>query len=329
MDKDPESIIGPSIDIDNMTIDAFINDRKQWLGEAVVLLGGDVGANPIEFFPEPTPVRADAPELVVDATTEEKLREIAGRFGIGGEFDIRYQSDYEIIEGGKHWKIDAEIGISEARKAIIVAGSPHRVLSSNNAATSEEIDFASKVFDDVEGISEFDLARKIIESNPNFESTEYDETLEYGYDIQNNHALTKEPTGQLIRIGRLYGKEVLMLRVDREDYINEDGDNRYRNQPDSAALMGFVADMLESQNDTTSSVGLVTSNTYAGRVFDAVRAGVERNREFSVSMYGRTALAHAKGEQVKEPTALNQIPGELHSIATKLSALEATLQGRA
>jgi hypothetical protein len=138
--------------------------------------------------------------------------------------------------------------------------------------------------------------------------------------MANHFELIEQKTGQLTQIGTENGAPVYMIRVDREDFVNEQGESKYR-QPDSAALLGIMDQILSAQGQTEQSLGLITSNTYASRALDVVRAGLSSGRNYFVGMYGRQTLATIKGEEVSAPTAINQIPGELHVIAGKLMQL--------
>lgn len=53
-----------------------------------------------------------------------------------------------------------------------------------------------------------------------------------------------------------------------------------------------------------------------------MRAGLKHpSRSFDLGMVGRSTMGSVKGEEVR-PIELNQIPGELHQIASKLRKLE-------
>ena len=300
--------------------EAFVADRQKWLQDGVEAITGTREGNPLEVFPAPGEVRANDEGLELTQEQETALRTAAGEFGIGGETDVPSEAAVQIIEGGKIWKIAAETALVEGAKSIIFAGSLNRVIG------QDEIDHNSAKLPEVSvGQTEFDIARRVAEMQPGFVPLEQDKVLPFGYDIQNNHGLVSEPTGQLVHIGMLNGTDVVMLRVDREDFTNEQGESKYRNQPDSAALMGVVSDVLKATGDEDSSIGLNTSNTYASRAIDTVRAGLRAGRQFKVGMYGRQTLADVQGKDVAAPTDINQIPGELHTMAVKLAQLQAEL----
>lgn len=304
------------------SVEAYILERREWLGDAVEVMGESRDRDPREVFPAPPEVRAEASEVSLPPQQEVGLREVASRFGLGGEIDIPAAADVEIVEGGKPWKVEAEAAIAGTGSIRIYAGSPNRRIGADESAyMQQKLEPA-----DVAAVTEYDVVRQLAELDPDFVPLEQDVVLPYGYKVEEGFGVVDEPTGQLTQIGTVHGQPVYHLRVDREDYTNEQGKAKYRNQPDGAALMGIVSGILTAQGRDTESVGLLTSSTYASRAIDVVRAGLRDGRVFRVGMYGRRTLADVKGEPVAAPTDLKQIPGELHVIAEKLAALEEEYQ---
>lgn len=304
------------------TLQQYIQTRTEWLAEAAVVIGIEPGASLQELqaaLPEPTEVRRESERMTLSSEQEVSLREIAGRFGIGGEQDVLATAEHQIIEGGLAWKVAAEVAIASSARTMVFAGSPNRSITREDERTFMQ----NIIGEDAEiGMTEYDIVRQIASAQSGFEPLEQEETLPFGYSISDNFEVTGEPTGQLVRIGSIDGRDILLLRVDRENYVDEVGDNKYRNQPDGAAIMGIVADVLTANGDEESAVGLVTSNTYSSRAIDVKRAGHQKGRVFQVGMYGRQTLADVKGEPIAESTEINQIPGELHVIASKLAKLQ-------
>jgi hypothetical protein len=322
----------PELDV-KRSIEAYLAEGHEWIADAVGILSPDRDRNhdPLEIFPEPTEPRDAAPDPGLTPGQETGLREIAGRFGIGGETDVPTGADWQINEGGKPWKIEAEAAINEGATTIIFAGSPDRS-EKNGDMGRDEIDYMQGKLPEgkTAATNEYDMVRQIAEMQPGFAALAQPETLPFGYDIQHGHALVHEPTGQLVKIGEIKGVPVLHLRVDRENYFDEvEGKNKFRNRPDSKELMGFISDMLSAPTelkDEGARIGLNTSTTYASRVIDAMRAGIDRDRTFSVGMYGRQTLAEIRGIAVTEPTKINHIPGEMYVMHTKLLELEAAMK---
>ncbi|HEY5442551.1 MAG TPA: hypothetical protein VIJ68_03365, partial [Candidatus Saccharimonadales bacterium] len=82
-------------------IEAYLDERREWMGDAVEIYAGDRDRNhdPLDVFPEPLAVRGEAPDPGLTPGQENVLREVAGRFGIGGEADVVSSADYQINEG--------------------------------------------------------------------------------------------------------------------------------------------------------------------------------------------------------------------------------------
>ena len=309
------------------TLEQYIATREQWLADAAVMLTGNPEADPYTTFPSPTQVRAEAPDPGLDTEQEAAVREIAGRFGVGGEADVPAFADISILEGGKPWKVEAEAKLATGVR--IYAGSPNVRIGADEAA------YVQAKLLDINGaaaVTQYDMVQQIAELDPRFVPLKKEIIVPFGYKVQEGFEVTQKPTGQLKKIGvtrkeyepgKFVDEPVYLLSVDRENYIDEEGQPKYR-QPDGAALMGIIADVFH--DDPEASIGLLTGNTYASRAIDALRAGLQRGREFYVGMYGRQTLADVKGETVAQPTEINQIPGELHVIASKLAKLKAEHQ---
>lgn len=300
------------------SLEEMLANQKQWLAEAVTIVGKE-GQEPSAVFDPASEVRNDSPGLELSTFQEQELRDVAGRFGIGAEYDIPSGADYDLLEGGKPWKIAAEATMSEGIQTF--AGSPNRLIG------QDEIDFfAEKHGVDASGWTEYESAVFIAKHQPGFVEEPALDTG-FGYDIKNNFAIVAEATGQHVRIGRKNGAPVYAFRVDREDYIDDEGNKKYRNQPNGAALLGFMSDWRGAVGDSSSSIGLNTSNTYASRALDVTKAGLEKGREFTVGMYGRDNLRSIAEHRVPAEAPINQIPGELHTIAIKISQIEDLTKG--
>lgn len=315
-------------------VEAFIAERREWLADAVEAVADDREADPMQVFPEPTEPRDAAEPDERFIPHEPTLREVAERFGIGPEQDAPGTAEVRIVEGGKPWKIEAEAAMgAESAATIIFAGSANRKIGADEKAY-----LAEKHGVDVEAdLTEFDVAQLLAAKLAGFQALERPDVMPFGYELNANNSLVTEATGQLAQIGTVNGKPVMVLRVDREDYVDEEGKNKYRFQPDSAKLMKFVSGVLRATGDETSGVGLDTSNTYASRTIDTVRAGYEDGRFFDVGMYGRATLrglvrdtqVFADGiVKIPAATPTNQIPGELFTMAEKLQLLEAEISSR-
>ena len=303
------------------TLEQRIMEQNAWLHEAVQVVTGQENSNPLEVFLPPTEVRDDVLKLDINSDQEVKLREIAGRFGIGSEMDIPSGADYDVLEGGKPWKILAEANIASGVK--VFAGSAHRKIGEDEKTFLVE-SYGIEV-KDLADMTEFDMTAFLASKSEGFVHEELQDTG-FGYEITEGNRNVAKANGQLLRVGNIDGQAVYVLRVDREDYVDEAGKNKYRNQPDGARLLGFISDWLSTKGDDSSVIGLNTSNTYASRALDVVKAGQEAGRAFTVGMYGRNNLRKIAEDRVPEQTPINQIPGELYVIASKLKDLEEVIR---
>ncbi|MEI9913802.1 MAG: hypothetical protein WDN66_02245 [Candidatus Saccharibacteria bacterium] len=299
----------------------YINVRLAWIDDAVEVMGQPKGTDPRTVFEAPmadaTKARDDDEGLVLTDDQEANLREISARFGIGAETDIYSRADIQIVEGGKPWKIEAEASVASGN-TVIFAGSPFRQIG------EDEQSFLSEKHDVSTLRSEFDVARFFAEQQPGFEPLENEEVLPFGYELNPDNDILNKTTGQLVKIGEINSRPVLLFRVDGLSYI-KDGKTMQLHRPDSAKIMGIVSRILSASGDTSSSVGVISSTAYASRTIDTMRAGMTQDRFFDVGMYGTETLAAIKGEPAK-PTAINQIPGELRVAYDKLLLLQAEVE---
>lgn len=303
------------------SIEARVHEQIGQIENLAVAIGGE-GSSVEDVFPEPPEVRQDAPR---PEWTEEQIaaaREVAHGFGFGAEQDVSTDTHAAavILEGGLAWKLAAEAAAlnNEDPGTVIFAGSPHRVLR------EDEHEFVRDRLGGTlkDGATEYDLAKFFANS---FVGGREERDLGFGYQVAKDNNTVEGDTGQLLQVGELEGQDVLLLRVDRENYTDEEGNMKY-NQPDSAALMRFVGDVMTRCGDEETPVGLITSNTYASRTPDATRAGLKNGRLFAVGMYGRRTLAGVKGTEMTNDSPLEQLPGDLWMLHYKLQALKSELQ---
>jgi len=311
--------------------EALMNRNEGILRAAVGVISPDnPEASPLEVFSSPREVRATGVALELTAEQEDRFRSIAGELGFGRETDKTSEQAglpdgyVAVIEGGQSHKVEAQCRLVESASTLIFAGSPHRKIT----AEAERASGARVLGIDPEsvGVTEYDVVRQIAEAQPDFVPNETgDEVLPFGYDIWRNHQVTEDPTGQFIKIGTVNDRDVVLLRIDRENYQDDAGKSRYCFQPNSAAVMGIVSDVLAKRGDDDTPVGFLTSATYQpSRDIAAVSAGIRYDRQFGVVSYGTSTLAEVKGE-VAKPGPINQLPGELHTTATQTAKLRKEL----
>lgn len=306
-----------------LTIKEKVVEQLGWLNELTRSLGGEK-AKLEDIFPAPPEVRNDAPMPDWTPEQEADAREIGRRFGYGAEQDVLsgLAGVVSIAEGGKVWKIMAEAEAIKAEDSprVIFSGSQYRRLG------EDELNFL-KENHDLElppETTEYDAARWVAEQQ--IAGPSQPEVLPFGYEVGEGNKVFQAKTGQLIRLGTADdGRSIELFRVDRENYEDTDGSKKYRFQPDNLRVMGIVSEILSLQGDEASPVSLATSNTYASRQVNAIRAGLSRGRHFAVTMYGRRTIT-GLGAPVPAETPLNHLPGDLRVTHDSLQKLLSELQ---
>lgn len=311
----------------------LLRTNEQLLSNAVAIVNPEQPeANPLDVFVAPAEVRSEAQDPGYTYEQEQALRAVAAEFGFGRETDLTVSElglngAHVVIEGGLPHKIMAEIKTITNDKtaqpaSYILAGSPYR------KATSEaEINSAKAQFNGQYGETELDNVRLAASTIEGFRAQEGgDQVLPFGYTVDSVHDLLNKPTGQFSLVGYVGEAPVVLMRIDREDYQDEAGQNKYRYQPDTATVIGLVSQVL-STTDETSPVALVTSSAYqTSRQIDATRAALSTSRPVGVASYGTKTLATVKNEQISAPVSINQLPGELYKIAQNIESLRQELQ---
>jgi hypothetical protein len=299
------------------------------LKEAVEIVAPGQDLDVQDVFVLPSEKRDEDPGLDLTSDQESSLREVAATLGWGRKQDKTPTEQglthgwTAVVEGGQPHKVRAELELTAEGNPglIVVATSANRRIT----ADAERASGAQIAGIDVHevGATEFEVIEQVVGTTSGFEPTD-EEVLPVSYEVQPGHAIGQERSGQLRRIGRLAGADVILLRVDREEYIDDEGVNKY-NQPGAAEVMIVVDAMLAAtQND--SPIGFVTSSTYEpSRTVDAVRVGLSTGRQAEVVAYGTERLAAVRGtEPVDGP--INQLPGELRKAADNLERLRQLLQ---
>jgi hypothetical protein len=295
-------------------------ERIGWINDLAVELGGE-GERVKDVLPEPTAVRDEAP--MPDWTSEQiaKAREVGQRFGYGAEQDVPsgLSGGVAVAEGGKVWKIMAEaeaIKVESNPTRLIFAGSAHRRLGEDELTFLKGKHGAAL---DV-GATEYDAARWVARRQAEALADE-PEVLPFGYEVSESNPMISGPTGQLVRLGRApNGPSVELLRIDREDFEDEAGEKKFRNQPTSDRVMSLVSEMLAAEDDTSTPVIFLTSNTYASKSVDQVRNGLKSGRQFGVALYGRQTIINL-GAPVPAEMPLHHLPGDLRAMHDKLQQL--------
>lgn len=307
------------------------NQMDSVLRAAVEVVAPGSDAEVAEVFSQPTERRDDDPGLQLTEGQEEALRELAATLGWGRKHDKTpteqgLQSGFAaVIEGGQPHKVRAELAvITESEPGVIVvAGSPNRKVT-NDAERQSGAHITGLEVEQV-GATEYDVVRQVIATTSGFEAAEED-ILPASYDTSAEHAVREDRSGQFRLIGKLAGADVILMRIDREDYVDAEGANKYRYQPGTAEVIGIVDAVLTASGDTQSQIGFVTSSTYEpSRTVDAVRAGLATGRQAEVVAYGTERLAAVRGTAPAEGP-INQLPAELRKAADNVAALRSLLE---
>lgn len=301
-----------------------VQEKLGWLESAAQEIGGPNATPESVFTPLNSDNRSQAPDPNWNQRQQAVARELAQHLGYGSEYNVisGLQGGVRLLEAGKIWKVLAETDVLDQENNVsmlVFAGSPYVPLG------ADERDFIERRGHDhiVGATNQYEatlaVARQLVE-------TPDEQVASYGYELSESNAVKFEPTGQFMRLGKAEnGQDVVMIRVDREEFTDDGNQDRYRYQPSQQRLMTMLSEILRHAGDTDSPIGLITSNAYASRQFDTIRAGLTDGRRYGVAMYGRETLAHMKGEPVAPATPLNQLPGELWLAYNKLRLLESDL----
>lgn len=308
---------------------------KKALGDAVEVVAGNRDADPLKVFPAPGEVRNEDEGLQLSDEQAAKLRAAAAELGFERQTDLPLseaglQGAHVIIEGGQPHKIvaEAKMVVEDAAanpKTIIFSASPYRRISSDAEKISARNQFGGQ-----EPETEYDTSRMVAEGLAGFVAHKEELVLPIGYDINNEFGVTQEATGQFVEIGRVGDTPVVLMRIDRESYTDEEGKAKYRKQPGFAEVMAVVAEISSVLGDDQAPVAFVTSGTYEpSRSVGAARSAIRTERVVGVATYGTARLAEVNSTDVPEPRRLEQLPGELHKMANEVAQLETVLSPQA
>lgn len=309
----------------------LLRQNQEALAAAVAIISPETPeADPLTVLPAPGELRAEDQGLNLTTEQESQLRIVAAEFGFGREADLTLSEQgirgaHVIIEGGQAHKVMAEaLTVLEDEEAtpstLIFTATPYR-----NITNAAEVASTERLLGEPKA-TEYDMVRDLIVSLPGFEPGEERE-LPVGYDIHDGFTVTDQSSGQFVLLGTINKAPIILMRIDREEYVGDDGSNKYRKQPNAADIMGIVDSISALQDDELLPVAFVTSATYQpSRMLDAVTTGFRIGRPMGVATYGTARLAAVKGEATPSPAPINQLPGELHKMALETKKLEAAIQ---
>ncbi|MGI0133684.1 MAG: hypothetical protein ACREBW_01840, partial [Candidatus Micrarchaeaceae archaeon] len=227
------------------------------------------GQAPEAVFPERTEPRNAAPDPEWDAATANTMRRILGEFGVGRGTDenisalgLPHGPVVAVVEAGQAHKIKAELEMIEQDVAspiaqIIFAGSPKREIKSSDerASTVRQLGKMPDTY------TEYYVAGQMAMHMKGFTALPQPEILKQSYTVSRESGFTvgTDETGQFVKVGTAYGADVILMRLDREDYTDSEGKPKYRNQPEYGDVMQIVS---ASVTVADTSVAYLTSNTY-------------------------------------------------------------------
>ena len=311
-----------------------LNNSQEVLKRAVAVIAPEnPEADPLQVFPAPHELRAEDPGISLSEDQQLALRSAAAELGFGREAtttvsELGLHGAAVILEGGQAHKMLAEGMVlaedAEAQPAFIfIAASPNRKIADKEREVTAGV--LGIEVDEV-GESEYDVAKQVAACIPGFEAHS-EHHWPFGYDIDNNFEVSVSRNRQLTALGQIDEKQVILLRIDRENYVDDNGENKYRKQPDTATTIGIVSQVLELVGHDTTPIAFITSGTYeASRKVSGAKAALQTNHVVGVPTYGTALLARVKGEETPAPGPINQLPGELHKMALDIQKLDELLR---
>jgi hypothetical protein len=284
---------------------------------------------PIQAFPKPNELRAESPDI--PELNDERKATLLGKaselgFGKSESITLSEQGLFGaivILEGGQPHKILAEARMvvedkAASPKSIIISASPHRELK--NAA---EIASAERLFGHA-GKTEYDVALDVARALTGFSELAEPKVLNVSYDVYNNFVTAQEPTGQFKIVGNIGEAPVILMQINRHDYVDGAGKDKYDMQPGTADVIGIVDAITKADGDGLSQVVHVTSGTYRpSRTLGVALAGLQAERPVGIATYGNDLLNEVKGDNA--PAPISQLPGELYEMAQQAIKLKEAL----
>jgi hypothetical protein len=293
-------------------------------------------ADPLSVLPETTETRDDGRAQayingVLEPLSSEqslRLRGIAAELGFARPNDLTLSEQgirgaHVILEGGMPHKIQAEaMMVLEDKVAspttLIFSASPSVKLNDAGKSSAERIlGYVPE--------NEYKVAQALIAKLPGFKALEKPERSVGGYDLDEAYTVTTKNSGQFMRVGFVGKVPVILMAIDRINYVDEaTGEPKYR-QPGAAEVIKIVSDVTSGQGDNLLPVAFVTSATYQpSRNIAGAQAALTTGRQVGIATYGTDRLDAITGEAAK-PKRDDQLPGELYKMAKDIAALDKLL----
>ncbi|HEY4963436.1 MAG TPA: hypothetical protein VIH90_01940 [Candidatus Saccharimonadales bacterium] len=263
----------------------------------------------------------DGFDATQQVTTDQlrRLVNVAYNYGFGDRQDHPSQAEYQLIEAGKPWEVEAKANIADNARAIVFSGQVHRRLS------EDEIDYLIENYGVGNLRFEYDMVRLIATSCDGFIPLEQDEVLPFSYQVAEGNSFMEQPSGQLKKIGQIGDQDVLIIRIDSETFIDAEKKPASRFTPDSVALLGFISEVLTNYLDTTSSLALVSTTDHPASWTQVDRASLIYDRKFDISTVGGDVLEALGSDRLGDLT-IESVLAEIARVRDELIKLKAEKQ---
>jgi hypothetical protein len=304
------------------------------LQRSVAIISPDTpNADPLIVLPETTETRSDgraqayvAGELTpMTAEQSSELRIVAAELGFARPHDLTLSEQgirgaHVIIEGGMPHKILAEAMMvledtpADPTTLIFSASKQVKLNEAGQASARRILGYAPE--------TEYAVAEALLAKLPGYAPLPRPEAVTGGYEMDTDYTASTETTGQFMRIGSVGKVPVILMAIDRYNYVDSStGQPRYR-QPQTADVIKIVSDVSSVQGDTLLPIAFVTSATYQpSRNVAAAQAALTTGRQVGIGTYGTQRLDEITGSSA-QPKRDDQLPGELYKMAMDVAKLK-------
>jgi hypothetical protein len=315
----------------------ILSRSQDALQRSVAVISPEVPhADPLSVLPETTETRDDGrAQAYINGALEPltaeqsiQLRGIAAELGFARPIDLTLSEQgilgaHVILEGGMPHKILAEAMMvledeAASPTTLIFSASPSVKLNDAGKASAERIlGYVPE--------NEYEVAQALVANLPGFRALKQPEVSVGGYDLDEIYTVTNETSGQFMRVGYVGKVPVILMAIDRVNYVDEaTGKPKYR-QPGAAEVIKIVSDVASAQGDNLLPLAFVTSATYQpSRNVAGAQAALTTGRQVGIATYGTERLNAITGEAA-QPKRDDQLPGELYKMAKDIAALDKLL----
>jgi hypothetical protein len=227
------------------------------LKEAVAIAFPDYpDMDPQLAFPAPNELRADSPDLP-SLTNErrEALLAKAGELGFGRPENVTLSEQgltgaIAIVEGGQPHKMLAEARLIvddelAHPKMIIISASPFRKIEKEDEKAS-----ALRLFGRVSEV-EYGFGVDVARALPGFIEHPEAKIMAASYDIENNFEVSNKQSGHFKIVGEVNDAPVVLMQINRRNYIDEAGKSKWDKQPRTAEVINIIHEVAKLHVDET------------------------------------------------------------------------------